>query len=145
MFAARPTWHVWRAYRADNALPPLPALGGAQDASFLATGTGPSELVRPGGSADEALAQLRAALARAREKGLRVSIAGARHSMGGQTRAANGVQLYLSGLTGMRLEPSGDVVWVQAGARFWQLLRYLDARGASVRAAGPNRRAVRRA
>ena len=131
--AARPTWHVWRAYQEDKALPPLPAPSGTQDASFLSPGASTSELVKPSGSADEVESQLRAALARAREKRLRVSIAGARHSMGGQTRAANGVQLDLSALTAMRLEPSGDVVSVQSGARFWQLLRYLDQRGASVR------------
>jgi FAD/FMN-containing dehydrogenase len=128
--AARPAWHVWRAYREDDALPPLPPPSGAQDVSFLARGS--SQLVKPSGTADEVEAQLRAALALAREKRLRVSIAGARHSMGGQTRTANGVQLDLSGHAAMQLEPAGDVVRVQSGARFWQLLRFLDAHGASV-------------
>lgn len=129
--AARPAWHVWRSYREDAGLQPLPPPSGAQDASYLATGN--SELVRPRGSPEEVESQLRAALARAREKGQRVSIAGARHSMGGHTRSSNGVQLDLSGLNAMRLEPAGDVVSVQAGARFSQLLRFLDGRGASVR------------
>lgn len=129
--AGRPTWHVWRAYREDSELSTLPAPSGTQDASYLASGQ--SELVRPSGSADEVESQLRAALARAREKGMRVSIAGARHSMGGHTRTRDGVQLDLSGLNAMQLEPGGDVVSVQSGARFWQLLRYLDQRGASVR------------
>jgi FAD/FMN-containing dehydrogenase len=129
--AARPTRHVWRAYREDSGLPPLPPPTGAQDASYLATGN--SQLVRPSGSTDEVESQLRAALARARESGLRVSVAGARHSMGGHTRSASGIQLDLSGLNAMRLEPPGDVVSVQSGARFWQLLRFLDPHGASVR------------
>lgn len=131
--AARPTWHVWRAYREDNALPPLPPPSGAQDASFLSTSASTSDLVKPSGATDEVESQLRAALARARENGVRVSIAGARHSMGGHTRTASGLQLDLSGLSAMRLEPAGDVVSVQSGTRFWQLLRFLDQRGASVR------------
>ncbi|HEX2870108.1 MAG TPA: FAD-binding oxidoreductase [Polyangiaceae bacterium] len=129
--AARPAWHVWRAYREDSVLPPLPPPTGAQDASYLATGN--SQLVRPTGSTDDVESQLRAALGLARERGLRVSIAGARHSMGGHTRSTNGIQLDLSGLNAMRLEPTGDVVSVQSGARFWQLLRFLDQHGASVR------------
>ena len=66
--AGRPTWHVWRAYREDSELPPLPAPSGAQDASYLATGT--SERVLLSGSSDEVESQLRAALARA-SKGVR--------------------------------------------------------------------------
>jgi FAD/FMN-containing dehydrogenase len=128
--AARPAWHLGRAYREDSLLAPLSPPRGAEDASFLAKGS--TELVEVSGSAEEVESRLRAALALAREKHLRVSIAGARHSMGGHTRTANGVQLDLAGASAMRLEPSGDVVWVQAGARFWQLLRYLDRLGASV-------------
>jgi FAD/FMN-containing dehydrogenase len=128
--AARPTWHVWRAYRDDERLSPLSPPRGAQDASFLSTGSG--EPVNPTGTADEVEASLRAALALAREKRLRVSIAGARHTMGGHTRTAHGVQLDLSSLAAMQLEPSRDMVRVQSGARFWQLLRFLDGLGASV-------------
>lgn len=122
--AARPSWHVWRAYRDDGDLPSLPPPRGVEDASFLSTGQ--SELFNPSGAADEVESRLRAALALAREKRLRVSIAGARHSMGGHTRTAHGLQLDLSNLAAMQLEPSGEVVRVQAGARFLQLLRFLD-------------------
>jgi FAD/FMN-containing dehydrogenase len=126
---ARPAWHVARAYQEDR-LPPLTPPGGAEDASYLGGGRG--ELISPSGAPEELESSLRAALALAREKRLRVSIAGARHSMGGHTRTQDGVQLELSGSCAMRLEPSGNVVWVQAGARFRQLLSYLDPLGASV-------------
>jgi hypothetical protein len=58
--------------------------------------TGSGELVNPSGAADEVESSVRAALALAREKRLRVSVAGARHTMGGHTRTATGVQLDLS-------------------------------------------------
>jgi FAD/FMN-containing dehydrogenase len=128
--AARPTWHVWRACRDDGELPPLSPPSGAEDASFLNAGTG--ELLSPTGLADEVESHLRTILAMAREKRLRVSVAGARHSMGGHTRTAKGLQLDLSALAAIELEPSGEVVRVQSGARFWQLLRFLDGHGASV-------------
>ena len=128
--AARPTWHVWRAYQEDEHLSPLSPPRGAQDASFLNTGSG--ELLNPTGAVEEVESSVRAALALAREKRLRVSVAGARHTMGGHTRTANGLQLDLSSLAGMQLEPSGDVIRVQSGARFWQLLSFLDRLGASV-------------
>jgi FAD/FMN-containing dehydrogenase len=128
--AARPTWHVGRAYYDDDELPPLSPPRAAQDASFLNTGTG--ELVNPTGAVDEVESRLRDALALAREKRLRVSVAGARHSMGGHTRTEHGLQLDLSSLAAIELEPSGEVVRVQSGARFWQLVRFLDRFGASV-------------
>lgn len=127
--AARPAWHLGRSYFHDR-LPAAPWPVAGADASGL--GSEPVRVVKPAGKLDEIEQQLREALAQARARGQRVSIAGARHSMGGHTRLPEQVQLDTSGLSHMELEPSGDVLRAQSGARFSDVLRYLDARGASV-------------
>lgn len=127
--AARPAWHLTRSYL-DDRLPPEPWPVAGADASGLDREAVRS--VKPAGSLAEIEQQLRETLAQARARGQRVSIAGARHSMGGHTRLPEQVQIDTSGLSLMELEPSGDLLRVQSGARFSDVLRYLDARGASV-------------
>ncbi len=87
----------------------------------------------------QALAQLREALARARSKGLKIAVAGARHSMGGQSAYPNGIVIDMLDHNAMRLDsvPGAEggqtLLHVQAGARWSQVIRFLDSRGYSVR------------
>jgi FAD/FMN-containing dehydrogenase len=81
---------------------------------------------------DAAEAALRDLLKRARVSGLRVSIAGARHSMGGQTIAPGGIRINMLPLKWMELDTGHDLLHVGAGARWAAVIPYLDRYGRSV-------------
>ncbi len=76
--------------------------------------------------------QLRALLVRARERGVRVSIAGARHTMGGHTIAPAGIRIDMLPLRWMSLDTEARILHVGAGARWSEVIPFLDARGFSV-------------
>lgn len=81
---------------------------------------------------EAALTAIRGALAEARERGLPLSISGARHSMGGQTIAAQGLVLDMLEHKEMRLDVAARVLHVQAGATWHDVLQRIDAAGLSV-------------
>ncbi len=80
-------------------------------------------------AAERQLAQL---LRRARANGIPVSIAGARHSMGGHTIYPDGIVINMLPFNRMELDEEDDILHVQAGARWSQIIAYLDQRGRSV-------------
>ena len=131
LFLARPAAHLaLTAWRDADERTPVPA-GFLDDASRLnRTAVAAVEPV-PAGAADPE-AEIAAVLARARREGRRVSIAGARHSMGGHTLYPGGVVLDMRPLNGMRLRGDGQTLTVQAGALWADVIPYLDARGRSV-------------
>lgn len=76
--------------------------------------------------------QLRDLLNLARAKGLRVSIAGARHSMGGHTIYPDGIVLNMLPFNRMELNTETQTLSVGAGARWSEIIPYLDRHGYSV-------------
>jgi FAD/FMN-containing dehydrogenase len=76
--------------------------------------------------------QLATLLARARTQGLRVSVAGARHSMGGHTIYPGGIAINMLPWNRMELDAERNILKVQAGALWKDVLAYLDRRGRSV-------------
>jgi len=108
---------------------PLPP-GFADDVSRL-NATHVAELWNmPSGS--DAEQQLRDLLARARQLKLHVSIAGARHSMGGQTIYADGIQINMLPYHQMSLDEQQNVLQVQTGALWADVIPYLDSHQRSV-------------
>jgi FAD/FMN-containing dehydrogenase len=75
--------------------------------------------------------QLRKLLERARSDGLTVSIAGARHSMGGHTISPDGIVLDMLSFKHMQLDAGRQILHVGAGARWSQVIPYLDSLGYS--------------
>jgi FAD/FMN-containing dehydrogenase len=126
---ARPAWHLTKAAQRDvdeREASPAPAL---DDASRL-NATQVAQIV-PIDAADPA-GQLRTLLLRARLEGRRVSIGGARHSMGGHTLYPGGIALDMRPLHAMELDEARNVLHVGAGALWSEIVPYLDARGRSV-------------
>jgi len=84
--------------------------------------------------ANESAAQvsLRDMLAEARTNRLHVSIAGARHSMGGQTIAPDGIRVNMLPLKSMTLDEQTDLLHVDAGATWADVIPYLDHYGRSI-------------
>ena len=131
LLLARPAAHLaLTAWRDADERAPTPA-GFLNDASRLnRTAVAAVEPV-PADAADPE-AEIAAVLARARREGRRVSIAGARHSMGGHTLYSGGVVLDMRPLNGMELHEDGETLTVQSGALWADVIPHLDARGRSV-------------
>ena len=83
---------------------------------------------------DESAAQtgLRVVLEQAEASELHVSIAGARHSMGGQTIVPGGIRVNMLPLKSMKLDEQTDLLHVDAGALWADVIPYLDRHGRSV-------------
>jgi len=76
--------------------------------------------------------QLRDLLRRAQASHLHVSIAGARHSMGGQTIYPGGIAINMLPFKGMELDEQKNLLHVQAGAKWADVIPYLDRHGRSI-------------
>jgi FAD/FMN-containing dehydrogenase len=125
---ARPVGHLAIAAYRDRGSIPAPPAGFAEDASRLETVAVETHFV-PGNGTEEALRDL---LFRARAVGRPIAIAGARHTMGGQTSAPGAVVIDTSEIRAMSLDEGRDVLTVGSGARWAQVLAYLDPLGRSV-------------
>ena len=74
------------------------------------------------------------ALQFARDHKLKVTAAGSRHSMGGQTFVKDGLVLDMRGFNQARLDKEKKILNVQTGATWKQLQLFLDPQGLSVKA-----------
>jgi FAD/FMN-containing dehydrogenase len=108
---------------------PLVQRGGfINDASHL-NRTAVYGIVKVGGEHD-----VGAALQFARDNGLKVTAAGQRHSMGGQTFVKDGLVLEMRGLNRITLDKAKRIVNVQSGAIWAEVQQLLDREGLSVKA-----------
>ncbi len=131
LLSCRVTSHLIRAAANDTDMrQPLPP-GYVDDAGRLDK-THVREVINV--PADEAAARetIRTAVTRARAQGLHVSIAGARHSMGGQALYPEGLILNMISHSSMRMDEDHAILHVQSGARWSAIIPYLDERGWSV-------------
>ena len=131
LLTGRPAWHLVRTGLSDrNELEPLPA-GMTDDASRL-NRTSVAEVWPVPAGPEEAEQQLVDILARAQRDGLKVSIAGARHSMGGHTIYPGGIVIDMLPFRALSLDEERNLLHAGAGARWEEIIPYLDARGKSV-------------
>ena len=63
---------------------------------------------------------------------MHVLIAGARHSMGGQTIAPAGIRVNMLPLKSMELDEKSDLLHVDAGALWAEVIPYLDRYSRSI-------------
>ena len=130
-FLIRPAIHLLRFKSHDvNALAELPS-GHIDDASRL-NQTKVAEVWDVPIDAAQPEKQIAELLARAKAEGLRVSISGARHSMGGHTIYPGGINVNMLPLATMHLDQERDVLTVGAGALWKDVIPYLDAHRRSV-------------
>ncbi len=127
----RPAAHLVRSWWTDtNELEELPA-GFVDDASRM-NATRVTEIWNVPPETEAAERQLAQLLQRARENSLGVSIAGARHTMGGHTISPDGIVINMLPFNRMELDEDAYILHVQAGAKWSQIIPYLDVRGRSV-------------
>lgn len=115
LLVARPVFHVARVALSDHPIDRVIPPGHVDDASHLDL-TPVGEILDVPVELPEAETVIAAALERARARGMRVAIAGARHTMGGQTIAANGLALNMLPLHRLSLEEEGSLLRAQSGA-----------------------------
>ncbi|MBC8010151.1 MAG: FAD-binding oxidoreductase [Burkholderiales bacterium] len=109
---------------------PMPAAG-TNDASRLNPNL-PAEVVAVAADRAEAERQLVALIARATDQRLRVSISGARHSMGGHTLYPGGIVLNMDGFNRLSLDADRRLLTAGAGARWSEIIPFLDRHGLSI-------------
>lgn len=127
----RPALHLARtAWNDDDRRLTLPP-GHVDDASGLSLAP-VDQVVAVEADPAKAEAQLRALLALARERGLPVSIAGARHSMGGHTIAPGGITLDMRPLRHVRYDAATERVTCGGGATWSEVIAALNPLGRSL-------------
>jgi FAD/FMN-containing dehydrogenase len=127
----KPIYHLTRTWLADRDEVTPPPAGFVDDASRL-NETAVAEVWDIPAEPAAAEAQLRDLLGQARALHLTVSIAGARHTMGGHTITPGGIVVNMLPFKHMRLDDKSAILHVGAGARWVDILPYLDQRGYSV-------------
>lgn len=128
---ARPLVHLLStASRDANQLEELPP-GYVDDASRL-NRTKIAEVWDVPVDSDDPEGQIAQLLARARTEKRQVSIAGGRHSMGGHTIYPGGIVINMLPWNRMELDEDRNLLNVQAGALWKDVIVYLDQRGRSV-------------
>lgn len=73
----------------------------------------------------EAETQLTQLFAHAHREGLRISIAGSRHSMGGRTLVPGGIMIDMTPFKNMELDEAQNLLHVQAGAKRSEIINIL--------------------
>ncbi len=127
----RPLLHLAKTAWSDTEAREPPPKGFMNDASRMNL-TEVRE-VWPVPNDDEAAeTQLTQLFQRAGEEGLRISIAGARHSMGGHSLVPGGIVIDMTPFNKLELDEERDLLHVQAGAKWSDVIPYLDQRGKSV-------------
>jgi FAD/FMN-containing dehydrogenase len=128
---ARPVFHLARTWWRDRPEVVILPEGVVDDASRM-NRTGVAEVWDIPADPATAEKQLRNLIRKANADQRRVAIAGARHSMGGHTIAAGGIVLNMLPFHTMSLDQAAGILTVGAGARWSEVIEYLDARGRSV-------------
>ncbi|HVU26308.1 MAG TPA: FAD-binding oxidoreductase [Verrucomicrobiae bacterium] len=129
---ARPAYHLAKTVWNDkNEITNVLPAGKINDASRLNETNVAKffEIPSDPNAAEQKLAEL---LRYARTNHLKVSIAGARHSMGGHVIYPGGIAIDTLPFNRMELDGTNLILHVQAGARWNEIIRFLNARGFSV-------------
>ncbi len=111
---------------------PLPvAAAGTNDASRL-NANQPAEVIAIANDPVEAELQLVALMRRAEQQHRHISISGAHHSMGGHTLYPGGIVLNMDPFNRMSLDEKQLILTVGAGARWSEIIPFLDQQGLAV-------------
>ncbi|PWN63909.1 FAD-binding oxidoreductase [Chryseobacterium viscerum] len=131
IFIAIPVVHVlktkWNESDIKNEIPK----GYTNDASQLNL-TKIDTLIKVPASKTEIENQLRQILKYAKEKQLKISIAGAQHSMGGHTIYPDGILLNMLPYKHMELDEKSNILTIGSGALWEDAIKYLDKHGKSI-------------
>lgn len=126
-----PTYLWMRAWWHDQPFHETLAAGDVDDASRLNRTKVKGTVTIPA-DREAAEQQLVALVEKAKAERIPIAIAGARHSMGGHTIAPDGIVLDMLPFRQLQLDESRKILTAGSGARWFEIIPYLDARGYSV-------------
>lgn len=130
-FVGRPVAHVVKTSINDSGVLPEVPHGYADDVSRL-NKTKVDSIITISSDKEAAYRQLKILLQYASANKLPVSIAGARHSMGGHTIAPDGIVINMLPFKNMTLDTVTGILTVGAGALWADIIPYLDKHGRAV-------------
>ena len=125
VFIAIPTFHLTKTYlNEDNVEIQIPK-GYTNDASGLSI-TKIDSIIDVANSKDEIISQLKEAIEYSKINKIPISIAGAKHSMGGHTMYPNGIVLNMRPYKKMQIDTINNILTIGSGALWEDAINYLD-------------------
>lgn len=131
IFISIPIIHILKAKWNESDIRKEIPKGYTDDASQLNL-TKIDTLIKVPSSKPEIENQLHQILAYAKEKHLKISIAGAQHSMGGHSIYPNGILLNMLPYRHMELDEKNNILTIGSGALWEDAIQYLDKHGKSI-------------
>lgn len=131
LFISVPVVHILKTKWNENDLKKEIPAGYTNDASQLNL-TKVDTIIKVPNTKTEIENQLRLILKYAQQNHLKISIAGAQHSMGGHTIYPNGIVLNMLSYKHMNLDPSTNILTIGSGALWEDAIEYLDKYGKSI-------------
>ncbi|QYS89334.1 FAD-binding oxidoreductase [Flavobacterium columnare] len=131
LFLCIPTFHLLKTkFKEGNNVQTIPN-GYTNDASLLNL-TKVDTIIQVPNNKTEIETQLKDILKYAKQNRLKISIAGAKHSMGGHTIYPNGIVLNMLPYKEMHLDSIHNILTIGSGALWEDALKYLDKYGKSI-------------
>lgn len=131
IFLSIPTFHILKTkWNENDKVQEIPN-GYTNDASQLNL-TQVDTIIQVPNNKKEIEKQLKDILKYAKENNLKISIAGAKHSMGGHTIYPNGIVLNMLPYKQMELDTTNNILTIGSGALWEDALKYLDKHGKSI-------------
>ena len=131
IFLSIPTFHILKTKWNERDISIEIPKGFTNDASQLNL-TKIDTIIQVPNNKNEIEIQLKNALKYAKENNLKISIAGAKHSMGGHTIYPNGIVLNMLPYKQMELDTANNILTIGSGALWEEGLKYLDKYGKSI-------------
>ena len=125
VFISIPVFHLVKTYLNEDSIEVETPKGYINDASGLSL-TKVDSIIDVPNSKDEIINQLREVLEYSKTNKIPISIAGAKHSMGGHTMYPNGIVLNMRPYKEMQIDTANNVLTIGSGALWEDALNYLD-------------------
>lgn len=125
IFISIPAFHLIKTYINEDNVKPNTPKGFTNDASGLSL-TKVDSIIDVPNSKVEIVEQLKAILNYSRLNNIPISIAGAKHSMGGHTMYPNGIVLNMRPYKEMQLDTINNILTIDSGALWEDAINYLD-------------------
>jgi FAD/FMN-containing dehydrogenase len=131
IFLAIPVIHICKTKLNETDFKPAIPYGFTNDESYLNL-TVIDTIIDVPNDAKEIVNQLKGIIQYAKENHLKISIAGARHSMGGHTMSENGIIINMLQYKNMELDSANNILTIGSGALWEDAIKYLDKYGKSI-------------
>lgn len=125
VFLSIPTFHLIKTYLSENNLKSEIPRGYTNDASGLSL-TKIDSIIDVPNSRVEIIEQLKKILNHSKASRIPISIAGAKHSMGGHTMYPNGIVLNMRAYKEMKIDTINNILTIGSGALWEDAIIYLD-------------------